>query len=319
MGCHRSGTNLLYDTLLSAGGFAIYRGYLPVYKILIPRFGKLDDRSTREKVLQAWLRSKGFRRSGLDAEFVRGKILNECTNGGDFIRITMDEITRRQGAARWAFYDPDSVMYVPAIKAEIPDAIFVHILRDGRDIALSLKKMGGFRPFPWDRRQLGLRETGLYWEWMVRQGRENGSQFPADYIEIHYETLVSDPNQALKKLGVFIEHELDYDRIQQAALGRIRESNSSFREEPKELRGHPVNRWKEKLSAQEVEQLEGTIGGALEEFGYPLTNALSGSTFPQRWKRSFYSGFLDAKLFLKTRTPIGRFASLAPLELDAPE
>src|SRR5579872_1636455 len=36
MGCHRSGTNFLYDTLLSAGGFAIYRGYLPVYKILTP-------------------------------------------------------------------------------------------------------------------------------------------------------------------------------------------------------------------------------------------------------------------------------------------
>src|SRR5690242_13030155 len=47
MGCHRSGTNLLYDTLLSAGGFAVYTGYLPVHKILIPRFGpfhKLENR-----------------------------------------------------------------------------------------------------------------------------------------------------------------------------------------------------------------------------------------------------------------------------------
>ena len=43
MGCHRSGTNLLYDTLLSAGGFAIYRGSLPLYELLIPRFGSRHE------------------------------------------------------------------------------------------------------------------------------------------------------------------------------------------------------------------------------------------------------------------------------------
>src|SRR6266404_9206815 len=51
MGCHRSGTNLLYDTLLSAGGFAVYRGYLPVYKLLIPRVGRLDKLENRKKLL----------------------------------------------------------------------------------------------------------------------------------------------------------------------------------------------------------------------------------------------------------------------------
>src|SRR5277367_2928143 len=67
IGCHRSGTNLLYDTLLSAGGFAVYRGFLPVYKILIPRFGKFDKLENRKRMMEAWLRSKGFRRSELDA------------------------------------------------------------------------------------------------------------------------------------------------------------------------------------------------------------------------------------------------------------
>ena len=318
MGCHRSGTNLLYDMLLSAGGFAVYRGYLPVYKILIPRFGKLDKLSNRKKILEAWLLSKGFRRSGLAAEFVRDKILNECKNGGDFIRATMDEVMRQQQATRWAFYDPDAVLYVPTIKAEIPDAIFVHILRDGRDIALSLKKMGGFRPFPWNRRQLGLLETALYWEWMVRRGRYHGSRIPSDYIEIHYEELVSAPNQVLKKLGAFIEHDLDYNRIQQTALGRISESNSSFLADAKERRGNPVNRWKERLTPQEIVRLEAAIGDALRDFGYELTSPAN-PTFRQQWRRSFYATLLDTKLFLKTRTRFGRFANLSALELDSPE
>src|SRR5215467_4779370 len=89
MGCHRSGTNLLYDTLLSAGGFAVYRGYLPIYKILIPKFGQLDRLENRKKTLDAWLRSKGFRRSGLDAAWMSERLLNDCRNGGDFIRTVM--------------------------------------------------------------------------------------------------------------------------------------------------------------------------------------------------------------------------------------
>lgn len=319
MGCHRSGTNLLYDTLLSAGGFAIYRGYLPIYKILIPRFGKLDKLENRKKILEVWLRSKGFRRSGLDAGLVRKKILNECSNGGDFIRITMEEIARQQQVQRWAVYDPDTLLHVPKIKADIPNAIFVHILRDGRDIALSLMKMGGFRPFPWDRRQRGLLETALYWEWTVRRGRSEGKKIPGDYIEIHYEELVASPQIALRKLGNFIEHDLDYDRIQRNGLGRIRETNSSFRREAKEDQGNPVNRWKEKLAEKEVAELEAAIGDTLQQFGYPLTTPARelDSSLREKCMRSFYPALLDTKFFLKTRTPFGRLANLSALELDS--
>ena len=175
MGCHRSGTNLLYDMLLSSGGFAIYRGILPVFETLIPRFGSLEIRQNRRQLLETWLRSKGFRRTGLDREVLSKRILDECRSGGDFIRVVMESVTQSQGAQRWAVYDPDNVLHVERLKASIPNALFLHIIRDGRDIALSLKKMGGFTPLPWDRDgTASLVATALYWEWMVRSGREHG-------------------------------------------------------------------------------------------------------------------------------------------------
>ena len=320
MGCHRSGTNLLYDTLLSAGGFAVYRGYLPVYKVLVPRFGPLNILANRKRILEAWLHSQGFRRSGLDAAWLRKRVLDECRTAGDFMRITMDEITRQQGALRWALYDPDSVLHVPRIKADIPEALFVHIVRDGRDIALSLKKMEGFRPFPWSRKQRGLLETALYWEWTVRRGREHGRKIPADYIEIHYEELVSNPGGVLKQLGDFIGQNLDYERIQQIALGRIRETNSSFREEPSEAQA-PVNRWKEKLTPREVSELEAAIGVGLRDFGYELTTPAEQhrAGLKEGLMRSFYPALLGTKFFLKIKTPLGRLASLSALEMDSDE
>jgi hypothetical protein len=318
VGCHRSGTNLLYDTLLSAGGFAIYRGYLPIYKMLIPRFGALDRPDSRKKIVETWLRSKGFRRSGLNLEQLTAKLLGECRNGGDFIRIVMDEIARNQNSVRWAVYDPDNVLYIPRIKADIPEALFVHIIRDGRDIALSLKKMGGFTPFPWNRSSRGLRETALYWEWMVRKGRDHGSQIAADYMEIRYEDLVGEPRRTLASLGQFLDHDLDYDRIQSTGLGRLRESNSSFRQE--EEQSHPVNRWKEKLSRREVAAIEAVVGECLDQSGYPLlTSGEERSTgVSEAWLRAVYPSFLDAKLWLKLRTPMGRLTNLSPLELSGP-
>ncbi len=319
MGCHRSGTNLLYDMLLSSGGFAIYRGYLPIYKTLVPRFGSMDNRGNRKKILETWLRSKGFRRSGLDAEPLSAHILNDSRTPGDFIRMVMDAIAREQGVRRWAVYDPDNVMHVERVKADIPNALFVHIIRDGRDIALSLKKMGGFTPLPWDRGMTpSLVATALYWEWMVRKGREHGRKFPSDYIEIHYEDLLTKPQETLHKLGGFIEHDLDYERIRNAGLGRLSETNSSFREEGAREEINPLGRWKERLAPREVAAIEAAVGKCLEETGYTLSIPAAERSPGIRgaWMRAVYPNFLSMKLRLKVNTPLGRLSDMTALELD---
>jgi hypothetical protein len=319
MGCHRSGTNLIYDMLLSAGGFAIYRGFLPIYKILIPRFGSMERRANREKILEVWLKSKGFRRTGLDAEQLSARILNECRNGGDFIRVVMDSVAQSQEAQRWAVYDPDNVLHIERVKRDIPNALFVHIIRDGRDIALSLKKMGGFTPLPWDRGQTNsLVATALYWEWMIHKGRTNGRNFPADYIEIHYEDLITHPHETLGKLGGFINHDLDYGRIQRAGLGRLSETNSSFREEGGKDNLNPLGRWKERLAAGDVAAIEATVGECLQENGYELSlpAAKRRMGLRQSWMRGMYPAFLNGKFWLKHHTPVGLLANVAALELE---
>ena len=318
IGCHRSGTNLLYDTLLSSGGFAIYRGYLPVYKMLIPKFGDPADPQNLQNMLSAWLKSNAFQKSELDAQELTEEMIRRCRTGGDFIRIVMEAISRKQGATRWAVYDPDNLLYLARIRAELPDALFVHIIRDGRDIALSLKKMGGFRPFPWNRSVRSLRETAIYWEWMVEKGRSYGARIPQDYIEVRYESLIQDPRETLKSLGIFLDHDLDYDRIRRQGQGTLAESNSSFREEGPQGDG-TVNRWKQRLAADEVAGIEALVGNCLQSLGYPLESpAGAKQSIQDRMMKELYQQFLDAKVWLKGSTPLGRFTTLEPLGLDQP-
>ncbi len=317
VGCHRSGTNLLYDLLQSSGNFPLYRAHLPVYETLIPKVGgRLDRLGNPERLMNLWLRSAAFRRSGLHPNDVEQKVLSECRNGADFIRIVMEAIARKQNAARWCAYCPDNVLYLSKIKEGVRDALFLHIIRDGRDIAVSLTQMGGLRPFPWDKER-AVFATALYWEWTVRQGREQGRLIGPDYLEVHYEDLVNKPRETLASVGEFIGQSLDYDRICRVGLGRVREPNSSFKDELGKGGFSPVNRWKHKLSPEQIEMMESLIGSGLQEFGYQLvTSGRYGDlAWPVRIMRTLYPRFFDMKLWLKSNTPLGRLASVSSLEL----
>src|SRR5207253_8385286 len=90
VGCPRSGTTLLYHMLLSAGDFAVYRAESNVFNLLAPRFGNLRSVYQRESLMDAWLDSKLFRVSGLDAKEIRIKVIAECSSGGDFLRVVME-------------------------------------------------------------------------------------------------------------------------------------------------------------------------------------------------------------------------------------
>lgn len=317
VGCHRSGTNLLYDMLLSSGGFAVYRGILPVYEKLIPHFGSFAKAENRRRAIEMFVHSESFRRTGLEVGPTRERLHGSCQSGGDFIRIIMEGIAQAQGVGRWAVYNPDNLLRMPEIKREIPGALFIHIVRDGRDIALSLSKMGGFTPLPWDRETRSLPATALYWAWMVRRGRGYGQALGGDYLEVRFEELALNAQPALSRLGEFLQHDLDYGHIRDVGLGRLSESNSSFRQDEALKESNPVNRWKDRLSREQIAGLEALVGDCLAEFGYEPTLPQSDrqAQWRDRWMHFAYRNYLDTKLWLKMSTPVGRIASLSDMKM----
>src|SRR5579859_4420027 len=138
LGCPRSGTTLLYYMLLSSGNFAVYREESHVFNMIVPKFGNLASRKSREKLMKRWLKSMLFEKTGLDARAIEKKILEECHSGGDFLRIVMEETARRQNVERWADTTPEHLLYIPTIKKAFPEALIIHSIRDGRDVALSM-------------------------------------------------------------------------------------------------------------------------------------------------------------------------------------
>jgi hypothetical protein len=314
LGCPRSGTTVLYHMLLSAGNFAVYRTESNVFSILQPRFGNFGSENNRRELLRVWLKSRLFRDSGLDAGDISEKIMHDCHSAGDFLRILMEETARHQGVERWADSTPDHLLYIPQIKREVPRALVVHIIRDGRDVALSYVKQGWAHPFPWDKAEQ-LSVAGLFWEWIVRRGREYGRALGADYYELRYEDLIEKPHETLRALGEFLGQELDYDKIQQAGIGSVSQPNTSFSaDSPGDF--NPVGRWEKKMTSQQVSDFEALTGDFLQELGYPLASTKHHNSIRvMRLRCSYLAGF-TLRHWLKSRTLLGRLAKLERLEIS---
>ena len=307
IGCGRSGTTLLYHMILSAGNFAVYRTESNVINLLEPRFGDLSKKRNKERLLKAWYDSRLYTLSGLDLQKISSKVMAECRNGGDFLRLIMEEMARQQGVERWAECTPEHLLYIDRIKETIPGALIVHIIRDGRDVALSMEKGNWIRPFPWQKGQR-LAVSGLYWEWMIQRGREAGRKLGADYTEVHFEDLVTQPRETLARLGQFLDHDLDYDRIREVGIGSVSQPNTSFQPEANGGNFNPVCRWKDKLSPTELRRFESLVGRTLKELGYSLAtkecDVLERSGL--ECMRAIYRAYFDSKLWLKARTPLGK-------------
>jgi hypothetical protein len=174
---------------------------------------------------------------------------------------------------------------------------------------LSLDKMQWTRPLPWDRKD-HLLAAGLYWEWIVREGRRLGATLgPNKYMEVRYEKLVEETQQSLNPLGEFIGHDLDFGRICQTSVGSVRTPLTSFKEELLEGRFAPVGRWKNRFTEDQLLRFERLVGKYLEELGYPLSHPRNGGerALAARAMRFEYRKYYTFKQWVKVNTPLSRW------------
>ncbi len=210
------------------------------------------------------------------------------------------------------------------IKKEIPNALVVHIIRDGRDATASLYKSNRYRPLPFDKKRAHL-ACAMFWRMLVGKGREYGRAMGPDYLEVHYEDMVRDPRGTLAVVGKFIEQDLDYDHIQRVGLGSVKSPNSSFKGDSSEAGASKMGRWKRVFTPEQARDVEWCIGDLLEETGYQLESPKEELRAPMdaHFMNFYYPLYLKSRYWLKWNTPFARLEdrrgmTVAPVSSDAP-
>jgi hypothetical protein len=315
VGSPRSGTTLVYSILLSSGEFPIYEAESRILECG-SRYGRLSNSRNFRRFEQHYRRSRQFVRSGLNPDEFFPRAMEQCDSFLDFLRLFMESMAAAQDKTRWTEKTPNHVLHMEALARAFPTAKFVHMVRDGRDVALSQRSADMTHQFHADP-LIQLVWGAKVWDLLATQGARSGRALGDRYLELRYEQVVTRLDETIDRLSAFTEIDLDKTRIAQTKVGALARANTAFTDE--EMEGVSQNakeRWKERLDPEEQRALEWTIGGSLRRFGYSLSDPpLPAPGARVRMHARLAPAALLAKRYLNRYTPIGRLG-VVPLELD---
>ena len=188
---------------------------------------------------------------------------------------------QKQGKTRWGDKTPSHILCVPAIASTIPESRFVHIVRDGRDIACSMRNS-------WFGRGATVSELARDWSDRLIRFTEVAGTLSDRLVTIRYEDVICDPEPALRSICKFIALEyqpamLAYFQRAEARLAELSDLKMGARVATKAERtgihartSSPptrdrIGRWQKELSEEELRAFEGIAAEALTLYGYEVS------------------------------------------------
>jgi hypothetical protein len=271
VGCGRSGTTLVQALLNAHPDFAVpFESYFPVW------FARHLDRYERPEgfalatFLDDVLAHESFRRWNLDPQWARATIEADApANYPDAIRACFAAYARAQGKPRYADKTPIFISQIPLLSELFPEAVFVHLVRDGRDVALSRRKAA------WGTHRLDLEL--LVWSAQIERGSRAGRALsPKRYREIRYEALVDDVERVARELCEFVRADFDPVMLRYPERAEQILVSQPFPEDHQNLLRPPtkgLSDWRRELSAPQVALCDALAGKTLRRFGYETSTA----------------------------------------------
>lgn len=261
LGVSRSGTTLLKEMLDSHSELAI-----PTESYFIPQlWHRHSRRFDVDDFLDDLTRLARVREWGVTPEDVRSRLPAKPALA-DGIQAIYRSYADSQSKSRFGDKTPSYMQSLPLLERVFPSAQYVHLLRDGRDAALSFMAMRR-RPRFNLARPRRIASFASQWRLEVEGAAEFGRRVGSSrYLELRYEDLVREPEADLRRVCDFLVLDFEPGMLE-------------YHEEVDEtaLKDHPLlakppipgaRRWKEELDPATTELFEAIAGPALAGLGY---------------------------------------------------
>ena len=221
-----------------------------------------DDEIEVPAYLKELAAHKRFQAWDLPVEAVAAELNRDTAPYSTAIDSTFRAWARAAGRDRWGDKTPRYIEHIPFIAGLFPESRFIHLIRDGRDVALSYANV----PFG----PKSVAQAGRLWAERVSTGRRDGRVLTGTrYLEIRYDDLVEDAEGEVKDICAFLQVEfdpgmLDYtQRARSAVLPRAAQYNPKVMEKPTAGRS-----WRKEMDPGDIEVFEAIGGDMLSELGY---------------------------------------------------
>jgi len=210
---------------------------------------------------------------------------HEPLTPGDAVRSFYILYAEAQGKPRWGDKTPEYVEFMRPIAEAVGEARFVHVIRDGRDVALSRIR--------WRQRRSGktppVRRLARRWREAITVARKQARRVP-HYLEVRYEDLIAEPEPTLRRVCEFAElrydpamlayHEHADERIREIertlpGTGDRVELDAAQRLDKHEMATKPPERerifaWRREMAEADRAEFEEVAGKLLDDLGYPV-------------------------------------------------
>jgi len=271
VGCPRSGTTLLQRMLDGHPQLAVANDTHFIPKAI----GQVDpgvNPPMTPELLQAVREYQRFPRLGLPEAAVDSAAENARTYS-QFVSALYAAFAQMHDKPLGGEKTPDYVRELPRLHALFPWAKIIHLVRDGRDVALSALEWARERKGPgrfelWAAQPVAV--CALWWRWQVSTGRQDGANLPRDcYREIQYEDLVSQPEESLRALADFLELPFS-PRMVAFYEGKTRPQSGLSAKSAWLPATRGLRDWRTQMGEKDAALFEALAGDVLGELGYEL-------------------------------------------------
>lgn len=181
-----------------------------------------------------------------------------------------DQYLAATGKRRWACKSTFMIEHVAQILRYHPDARFVFMVRDGRDVAVSAKSsiFNHFHVFYSAQRWQREQRVGL--EWLDKLP-------PEQIMLLKYEELIADPESTLRRLCGFLGEAFEEQMLEYHRSDEAQKSGSlsvSWENTSRPVLRNNANKFRSQLSQREILLFEAIAHREMQELGYETDHPL---------------------------------------------
>jgi Sulfotransferase family len=204
-------------------------------------------------------------------EKVRSR-LREGMPVGEAIGTVYAVYADEEGKPRWGDKTPMYMQNLRLLERLFPDALYLHLIRDGRDAATSFLSMPrGIVTETWMHPRTPA-DFACQWRTEVAAARRLGRRVGRRYLEVRYEDLVADVEPTLRRVCDF--GRLEYEPAMVDYAGSVDVSAKPHQQRLRQPPTKGVRDWRAQMSSSDVAAFERVAGDLLRELGYEASHAL---------------------------------------------
>jgi len=169
-----------------------------------------------------------------------------------------------QGAVRWGDKGPSYVRCIPQLDRIFPQALYIHLIRDGRDSTISAMKK--WRDQFWYFDTYYLMKN---WARNIRAGQSAGQNLGHQrYLEIRYEQLVSEPEPTIRQVCDFLDESFEPAMLDHTGLARQLVGPTGHFEVEQPVTRRTVGNWRRNMPLFDQKVALRVGGRELRKLGY---------------------------------------------------